>query len=371
MLDLFVPTYLLRERIGKMQTEDVHLLVVEDNPRFLSELLEWLKEFGYQQIETATSATQAKEKLNAPFDVIIADMRMEQDDSGFAVVNEVKARNLSSVVIILTANDTVTDCRTAFKMEAWDYISKNMKGNIFDILHESIQDAIAYFNRWGNIPNEQWIAENLETLEQNYFGQYIAVINKTVIDAADTEETLNERIEERQLRRFLTTIRKIGDLRSISELIKLPESSRLEYKSTFQWDVNQDRKNEDLRINILKTIAAFLNSEGGTLIIGVEDNGNIFGLEKDFSLLSQGNQDQFEQTIIHLVGNWMGNTFTQLIKTRFEIIEGKNVCAIDVKKSTKPVFFKSKKGSEFYIRAGNTSKSLDAQEFYNHLQLSS
>ena len=367
MLYLFVPTYLLRERIGKMQTENVHLLVVEDNPGYLSQLLEWLKDFGYQHIETATSVTQAKEKLNAPFDVIIADMRMEQDDSGFAVVNEVKARNLSSVVIILTANDTVSDCRTAFKMEAWDYISKNMKGNIFDILHESIQDAIAYFNRWGNVQNEQWIAENLEILEQNYFGQYIAVINKTVIDAADTEETLSERIEERQLRRFLTTIRKIGDLRSISELIKLPESPRLEYKSTFQWDVKQDRKNEDLRISTLKTIAAFLNSEGGTLIIGVEDNGNIFGLEKDFSLLSQGNQDQFEQTITHLVCNCMGIISTQFFKTRFEMIEGKNVCAIDVKKSTKPVFVKSKKGLEFYIRAGNTSKSLDIPEIYNHL----
>jgi len=47
-----------------MQTENVHLLVVEDNPRYLSELLEWLREdYGYQQIETATSATQAKEKL--------------------------------------------------------------------------------------------------------------------------------------------------------------------------------------------------------------------------------------------------------------------------------------------------------------------
>ncbi|AFZ08615.1 response regulator receiver protein [Oscillatoria nigro-viridis PCC 7112] len=367
MLDLFVPTYLLRERIGKMQTEDVHLLVVEDNPRFLSELLEWLKEFGYQQIETATSATQAKEKLNTPFDVIIADMRMEEDDSGFAVVNEVKARNLSSVVIILTANDTVTDCRTAFKMEAWDYISKNMQGNIFDILHESIQDAIAYFNRWGNVQNEQWITENLETLEQTYFGQYIAVINKTVIDAADTEESLKQRIEDRQLRRFLTTIRKIGDQRPISELITLPESPRLEYKSTLQWDVKQNCKNEDLRINVLKTIAAFLNSEGGTLIIGVEDNGNIFGLEKDLSLLSQKSLDQFEQTIIHLVGDSMGNSFTQLLKTRFEIIEGKNVCAIEAKKSTKPVFVKSKKGREFYIRAGNTSKSLDIQEFYNHL----
>jgi hypothetical protein len=252
-------------------------------------------------------------------------------------------------------------------MEAWDYISKNMKGNIFEILHKSIQDAMAYFNRWGNIQNEQWIAENLETLEQNYWGQYIAVINKAVIDVADTEETLNERIEERQLRLFLTTIRKIGDLRSISELIKLPESSRLEYKSTFQWDVNQDRKNEDLRINVLKTLAAFLNSEGGTLIIGVENNGNIFGLEKDLSLLSQGNQDQFEQTIINLVCNCMGIRSTKFFTTRFEIIEGKQVCAIDVKKSTKPVFVKDKKGLEFYIRAGNTSKPLDIPEIYNHL----
>lgn len=350
-----------------MQIENVHLLVVEDNPRFLSELLEWLGEYSYQHIETATNVTQAKEKLTAPFDVIIADMRMEQDDSGFAIVNEVKARNLSSVVIILTANDTVRDCRTAFKMGTWDYISKNMRGNIFEILHESIQDAIAYFNLWGNVQNEQWITENLETLEQTYFGQYIAVINKTIIDAADTEEALKQRIEERQLRRFLTTIRKIGDLRPISELIKLPESPQLEYKSTFQWDVKQNRKNEDLRLSVLKTIAAFLNCEGGTLIIGVEDNGNIFGLEKDLSLLSTGHLDQFEQTIMNLVCDRIGANFSKLLKTRFETIEGNDVCAIDVKKSTRPVFLKSSKGLEFYIRAGNTSRSLDIPDLYDHL----
>ncbi len=350
-----------------MQTENVHLLVVEDNLGYLSQTLEWLQDFGYQQIETATSATQAQEKLGEPFDVIIADMRMEQDDSGFAIVNEVKARNLSAVVIILTANDTVSDCRTAFKMGAWDYISKNMRGNVFDVLHASIQEAIAYFNRWGNVQNEQWINENLEALEQTYSGQYIAVIDKIVIDAADTEQALRQRIEERQLRRFLTTIRKIGDLRPISELIKLPESPQLEYKSTFQWDVKQNRKNEDLRLSVLKTIAAFLNCEGGTLIIGVEDNGNVFGLEKDLSLLSRGNLDQFEQTVMNLVCDRIGASFTQLLKTRFETIEGKDVCAINVKKSTKPVFLKSNKGLEFYIRAGNTSRSLDIPDIYDHL----
>jgi CheY-like chemotaxis protein len=288
-----------------MQTENVHLLVVEDNPRFLDELLEWLRDYGYQQIETATSVTQAKEKFVAPFDVIIADMRMEQDDSGFVIVNEVKAQNLSSVVIILTANDTVSDCRTAFKMGAWDYISKNMRGNVFDILHQSMQDAIAYFNRWGNVQNEQWINENLEILEQNYFGQYIAVINKLVIDAADTEVALRQQIEERQLRRFLTTIRKIGDFRPISELLKLPESDRLEYKSSLQWDVRRNCENKDLRFNILKTIVAFLNSKGGTLVVGIEDSGSVFGLEKDLSLLTNGNLDKLERTIVDWICNHM------------------------------------------------------------------
>ncbi|MEB3233296.1 MAG: response regulator [Leptolyngbyaceae bacterium] len=353
-----------------MQTENVHLLIVEDNPRFLEELLQWLKEdYGYQHIKTATSASQAHEKLEEPFDVIIADMRMEQDDSGFAVVEEVKTRNLSSVVIILTANDTVTDCRTAFKMGAWDYISKNMRGNVFDVVHESIQEAIAYFNRWGNLQNQQWIEDNLADLERQYFGQYIAVVNQTVIDSAPTEGQLQNKIEERKLRRFLTTIRKIGDLYPIPELITQPESPRLEFKSTFQWDVRQNCQNKALRFSILKSVAAFLNTEGGTLVIGVEDNGNIFGLEKDLSLLPKANLDQFEQTLINLIIERLGTESTQFINIRFEAIDNKSTCAIDVRKGSSPTFIKGeKKDLEFYVRAGNTSRSLNMQEFYTYLQ---
>jgi CheY-like chemotaxis protein len=353
-----------------MQTENVHLLIVEDNPRFLNELLEWLQDYGYQQIETATSAAEAKEKLADPFDVIVADMRMEEDDSGFTVVNEVKTRNLSSVVIILTANDTVDDCRNAFKLGAWDYISKKSTPGTFfaEVLHESIQEAIAYFNRWGNVQNEQWITENLETLEQNYFGQYIAVINKVVIDVADTEEALKQQIEERQLRRFLTTIRKIGNLRPISDLLKLPESDRLEYKSTFQWDVKRNCENKDLKFNILKTIVAFLNCEGGTLIVGIEDNGNIFGLNQDISLLSNGNLDKLERAIVDWVCNHIGKNFIQQIKIRFEAINGKDICAIDVRKSPKKAWLQKTKEKklEFYIRMANKSEPLEIPDIYDY-----
>lgn len=350
-----------------MQTEDIHLLLVEDNPRFTEELKDWLQVFGYKNIETAFNAAQATQKLDKSFDVLVSDMRMEQDNSGFAIVEKVKEQNLSSVVIVLTANDTVTDCRNALKMGAWDYISKNMQGNVFEVLHQSIQEAITYFNRWGNIQNEQWIDENLQKLEEKHWGQYIAVINKTVIDAANTKEVLEKQIEERKLRRFLTTFRKIGNFRPIGELIKLPESPTLEYKSTLQWDVKHNRKNENLKFSVLKTIAAFLNSEGGTLVIGVEDNGNILGLEKDLLLFSKKNLDQFEQTIVNLVCTRIGASFIQLVKIRFENIQGKDICVVDVKKSAKKVFMKGKEKLEFYIRAGNTSQSIEVPDIYNHI----
>jgi DNA-binding NtrC family response regulator len=207
-----------------MQTENIHLLLVEDNPEYMEQLQTQLGRFDYKNIETASSIAEATQKLNQSFDVIISDMRMEEDDSGLTIVERVKELNISSVVIILTANDTVTDCRNALKMGAWDYMSKNIYGDVFELLHQSIQEAITYFNRWGNVQNEQWIEENREDLENNYWGQYIAVINRNVIDAADSQELLEKRIDERKLRRFLTTFRKIGDFRPIGELIKLPES---------------------------------------------------------------------------------------------------------------------------------------------------
>ncbi|EFA71093.1 response regulator [Cylindrospermopsis raciborskii] len=319
---------------------NIHLLLVDDNPRYLNELQDWLNEYGYCHIETASNVAQATEKLRDPYDVIIADMRMDRDDSGFTIVEEVKLRNLSSVVIILTANDTVIDCRRAFKLGAWDYICKNMRGDIFYALHHSIEEAIDYFNRWGNLPNEQWINDNIETLEIQYWGKYIAVINQTVIESADGEDELNKLLEQRKLRRFLTTIKKIGNLQPISDLIKLSESDRLEYKSTWQWDVKKDCKNEELKFSVLKTIAAFLNSEGGTVIIGIEDNQNIFGLEKDLSLMSDGSRDKFEQTIFQSVYSNIGSIFTKLIKVRFETIDGKILCAIDVKRSNKIGFLR-------------------------------
>jgi len=350
-----------------MNRANVHLLVIEDTPNYLSELLEWLEEFGYHHIQTATTAAQAQTQLQTPCDVIIADMRLEQDDSGFGILQSVKALNLSAVVIILTANDTVEDCRRAFREGAWDYLNKNMTGaNIFDILDQSIQDAIIYLERWGNRPNEQWFQEHQPELEMQYWGQWIAIANQTVIDVAESETDLLKRLDERQLRRFTTTIKSIGDLRPIVDLISA-ESDRLEFKSTLQWDIRQEKENQVLQFSVLKTIAAFLNTDGGTLLIGVEDDGKIFGLAKDLECLKNGSLDKFERHLIQLIESKIGKRFLPYIKIRFAQIENKDVCGVYVRKSDRRALLNSDKGLELYIRTGNSTRPLKVPEIYDYL----
>lgn len=96
------------------ETSNVRLLLVEDDGRYLTHLISQLKKFGYQHLTSADSAAQAKEQLSKHhFDVIVTDMWMEREDSGFDVIDEVNKHALSSIVIILTGNESVDDCRTA------------------------------------------------------------------------------------------------------------------------------------------------------------------------------------------------------------------------------------------------------------------
>jgi len=156
--------------------------------------------------------------------------------------------------------------------------------------------------------------------------------------------------------------------RSIADLIKLGESATLEFKSTLQWDVVQSQINKSLRFSVLKTIAAFLNSEGGTLIIGVEDNGAVFGLERDIKTVRGHSLDGFEQLLSSLIGDRIGVEYARFIKVRFEQLDGKSVCAVDVDKAPEPVFMDGLRGTEFFVRHSNTTRTFDPEESHRYIQ---
>jgi hypothetical protein len=150
-------------------------------------------------------------------------------------------------------------------------------------------------------------------------------------------------------------------VRPLSDLISMGEGPGLEFKSTLQWDVVEGRANKHLRDTVLKTLVAFMNSEGGTLLIGVEDSGQIFGLERDLNILG-GSQDRFLQLLNSLVADRIGIQFIPHVAVRMDAVDGKLVCIVDTSKSAEPAFMSGQRGREFYIRVGNTTRALDPEQ---------
>jgi len=156
----------------------------------------------------------------------------------------------------------------------------------------------------------------------------------------------------------------------IKSLIKKEESIQLEFKSTFQWDIKQNCINKDLRKEVVKTITAFNNTKGGYLLIGIDDNKNIFGLEKDYSSFrGKKNQDVFLQTLTHEVENKISKDLAAKIDVRFYYLENKDVCRIKVNFGSDPVWVKEDKDSEiFYIRLQNSIKALSPSESFKYIK---
>ncbi len=89
---------------------------------------------------------------------------------------------------------------------------------------------------------------------------------------------------------------------AIPDLIQKGESPLLEFKSTLRVDIKTGKAEKFIEHSVIKTLAAFLNSAGGTLLIGVEDNKNILGLELDFNSFSKGDKlDEFQKHFDNLI----------------------------------------------------------------------
>jgi hypothetical protein len=154
----------------------------------------------------------------------------------------------------------------------------------------------------------------------------------------------------------------------IHQLISMGETDLLEFKSSYRWDLAEERINKNLENVILKTIAGFFNSpEGGTLLIGVADDGTIIGLEYDYSTLKRPDSDGFEQLLISAISSQFGADLCQNIKTLFHVIDNKHVCRLIILPSSRPVYIKQGKEPKFFLRTGGGTRELNIQEAVDYI----
>lgn len=157
----------------------------------------------------------------------------------------------------------------------------------------------------------------------------------------------------------------------VKKLIELGESSSLEFKSTARWDIVQQKADAVIEQVILKTVAGFLNSErGGTLLIGVEDNRNICGIEVDYQTFKNTdhhNCDAYERWLVSLLLSVFGKEFATQIHPSFQTIDGKTICKLVIDPAPEPVFVtdKIKQDEIFYLRVGNATNTLGVKAAVN------
>jgi hypothetical protein len=150
----------------------------------------------------------------------------------------------------------------------------------------------------------------------------------------------------------------------LESLIKLGESNQLEFKSTLRWDLRQGKTAQHIERSVLKTISAFLNSDGGTLLVGVRDDGSVEGIESD----RLQTDDRWLLHLWTLIRTCFGRDVTPYITTKIEKLEGKTICLVKCDSSLRPVFLKQPGfEEEFYIRIGPASAAMSVSEALNYI----
>jgi type I restriction enzyme R subunit len=201
------------------------------------------------------------------------------------------------------------------------------------------------------------------------------VLEETPQAAASVDE-LTEAVVER-IRRDATFAELVASqlrgvtptfARTIDELIVNDEDDAVEFKSTARWDVREERRNPAIEDAIVKTVAAFLNTDGGTLLIGVGPDGSIVGLGPDYPHVKPPNGDGFVNWLTTHLANALGAAAVMRTRARVVTQAGAELCRLDVARSSEPIWAKTSKDSQvFFVRMNYSSRPMPENELARYL----
>jgi len=164
----------------------------------------------------------------------------------------------------------------------------------------------------------------------------------------------------------------VEDEINYEEIISKGENSIVEFKSCLigskEKNIEKNSKTNPEFV-VAKTISSFMNSEGGTLFIGVEDNGNIIGIETDYLLLTKKrDKDGYMQKFNEIVIKFIGIECSSCLKILIENVNKKDICIIGIAKSDQPVYVNLQSRKEFYSRFGSNTNLLDTEKAVKYIK---
>lgn len=147
-------------------------------------------------------------------------------------------------------------------------------------------------------------------------------------------------------------------------IIDSGESAVVELKSTLRVNLHTGKPDKRMELAVLKTIAGFLNTNGGTLIIGVADDGTPVGIEVD----QFPNEDKMSLHLINIIKARIGVSALSEVHLHFEDYRGSRVLVVRCKRSASPVFVVDDNQDRFYVRTGPSTSELRASQHREYIQ---
>lgn len=148
------------------------------------------------------------------------------------------------------------------------------------------------------------------------------------------------------------------------DLLAAGEGKHVEFKQTSRINLHTQQRDHVVEHMVIKSIAGFMNAEGGTLLIGVTDAGEIFGIETDLKTLGKKqDRDGFALWLNGVLDNLLGPTAAASVRISFEDLAGGTICRVDVAPGKGPRFVRgSKGGADLYVRLNNATRLLNTAE---------
>ncbi len=305
----------------KQLDQNLQVLIVDDTPANVDVLVGILRD-DYQ-LKVALNGKKALDTANSipPPDLILLDVMMPEM-GGYEVCQKLKENPQTEdiPVIFVTANTEVKDEMKGFELGAVDYITKPVNRMI-------VQSRVRAHLALGQVRAQ--LKRHNKELEEKLAGGFSE---------------------------FLPDM--------LKQLILEGESESLEFKSTLRHNLHSNKNDKSIENAVLKTIAGFLNSQGGHLLVGVNDDGVILGMEKDSFL----NSDRVLLHLNNLICAHLGPQVAPLLRSNVTEVDDLNVLSVQCLTSPSPVFVRRDGTETFYVRMGPASRQLSPSEVLAHVQ---
>ena len=306
---------------NSVSAESPAILLVDDNEINLKVLYQTLDGHGYILLVARSGEDALRIARKAKPDLILLDIMMPGID-GYETCTRLKAdeSTRNSVVIFLTALQNTQEKVRGLSLGAMDFITKPFDPEEI-IARVSIQIGV-------HRRHQELLAEN-----KNLSGKLEDALRSNPLESSGRSER-------------------------IKSLISSGENARLEFKSTLRWNLKTGRSEKVIEKSWLRTVVAFLNADGGVLLIGVEDRGDILGTDAD----QFENEDKYLLHVNNLIREHIGLEHAGFIRFQLVPVDSKKVLLIECRPSPAPVFLKFGKDEHFYVRIGPGNRKLSTSE---------